>query len=90
MSDVARALSEAVGRRITYEAETLEEAYESRSGYGAPRWEVDGWVTSYAAVAAGELAVVSGAVEALTGVAAVGVEEWLARNGAALDELRDL
>ncbi|MBX7160647.1 MAG: NmrA family NAD(P)-binding protein, partial [Acidimicrobiia bacterium] len=32
MSDVARALSEAVGRRITYEAETLEEAYESRSG----------------------------------------------------------
>ena len=44
---------------ITYQPETLAEAYASRAHYGAPDWEVEGWVTSYTAVAAGELDVVS-------------------------------
>ncbi|MFC0622723.1 SDR family oxidoreductase [Kribbella deserti] len=67
MAEVAALLTQAWGRPIKYHAETLDEAYRSRERYGAPSWEVAGWVTSYAAVASGELATVSGDVEALTG-----------------------
>ena len=48
-------------------AETLEEAYASRACYGAPDWQVDAWVSTYTAIAAGELARVSTAVADLTG-----------------------
>nr|BFE64484.1 SDR family oxidoreductase [Dactylosporangium thailandense] len=51
----------------TYVPETVEEAYASRAHYGAPDFEVAGWVTSYQAIANGELAEVTGDVEALTG-----------------------
>ena len=37
-----------------------------RAGTGAP-WEIEGWVSSYAAIANGEMARVSGAVAKLTG-----------------------
>ena len=50
-----------------YVDETLEEAYASRAGHGAPDWMVVGWVTTYAAIAAGELDVVSDEVERLAG-----------------------
>ena len=65
--DTAEALSRVSGRTVTYHPETVEEAYASRAAYGAPDWEVAGWVTSYTAVAAGELDVVTGAVKQLTG-----------------------
>jgi uncharacterized protein YbjT (DUF2867 family) len=51
----------------TYHAETLEEAYASRATYGAPDWAVAGWVTSYAAIATGELDVVTDVVETIAG-----------------------
>ena len=41
------------GRAVATSSETLEEAYASRASYGAPDWEVDGWVTTYAAIADG-------------------------------------
>ena len=49
---------------MTYEPETLEEARVSRAPSGAPGWEIEGWVTSYAAIAAGELESVSDDVSA--------------------------
>ncbi|MGN5632819.1 SDR family oxidoreductase [Streptomyces sp. AC154] len=67
LAEAAEELSRATGRTITYAPETREEAYASRSGYGAPDWEVAGWVTSYEAIAAGEMATVSDAVQRLTG-----------------------
>ncbi|WP_432982099.1 NAD(P)H-binding protein [Dactylosporangium sp. CA-233914] len=64
----AFSLAEAAGvLGLRYVAETVEEAYASRARYGAPRFEVDGWVTSYLAIANGEFAQVSGDVERLTG-----------------------
>src|SRR5215216_6040634 len=45
MAEVAEQLSAVAGRSVTYHAETLEEAYASRAHYGAPDWEVAGWVT---------------------------------------------
>ena len=47
--------------------ETDEEAYASRADYGAPDWEVAGWVTSYQAIRDGSFDVVSPAVRELTG-----------------------
>lgn len=67
MGDAARMLSEVTGAAVRYEAETMEAAYASRAPLGAPEWMVTGWVTTYAAIANGELDVVSGAVAAVTG-----------------------
>lgn len=72
VATIARALG------ATYHAETLDEAYRSREGYGAPSWEVAGWVTSYAAIASGELDVVTNHVERLTGHPPMSLGELLA------------
>jgi NAD(P)H dehydrogenase (quinone) len=80
MAEVAEELTRATGRPITYHAETLEEAYESRSHFGAPRWEVDGWVSTYAAIATGELDLVTDAVAAVAGHPPMSLAEFLAAN----------
>jgi uncharacterized protein YbjT (DUF2867 family) len=67
MAQMAEELSRAVGQQVRYVPETLDEAYASRAHYGAPDWEVEGWVTSYAAIAAGELATVSDTVHSVAG-----------------------
>jgi NAD(P)H dehydrogenase (quinone) len=67
MSTVAETLSEALGREIRYHEETLEEAYESRKKWPAPDWQYDAWVSTYTAIAAGELADVTHHVLTLTG-----------------------
>jgi NAD(P)H dehydrogenase (quinone) len=67
LADVARIIAEVTGRPTTYHGETLAEAYASRAVYGAPDWQVDAWVSTYAAIAAGDLAAVSDDVRGLTG-----------------------
>ncbi|MCQ4119463.1 SDR family oxidoreductase [Rhodococcus tibetensis] len=67
LTEAAETITTVTGRSVRFQNETLDEAYASRAHYGAPQFEVDGWVTSYAAIAAGELAVVTGDVETLTG-----------------------
>ena len=78
VAEIAAELSRATGRTITYHAETVEEAYASRAHYGAPDWEVEGWVTSYTAIAAGDLEPVTDHVQRLTGHPATSVREFLA------------
>lgn len=79
LHEAAEELSRVAGRSITYHAETLEEAYTSRASYGAPAWEVEGWVTSYAAIASGEMNVVSDAVSDLTGHTPMTLADFLRR-----------
>ncbi|MGW0805741.1 SDR family oxidoreductase [Nonomuraea sp. NPDC002799] len=67
LEEVAATLSATTGRSVTYHDESVEEAYESRRRYDAPGWQVDAWVSTYLAIAAGELEGVSDAVPALTG-----------------------
>ena len=67
LDEVADALSAVSGRPVTYRRETVEEAYASRAHVGAPAWQVDAWVSTYTAIARGELAAVSDAVPALSG-----------------------
>ena len=80
MHEVAERISAATGRSVRYQDQTLAEAYEAREPYGAPRWEVDGWVTSYSAIAAAELEVLSDDVERVTGHPPMTLEELLARG----------
>nr|WP_320536862.1 SDR family oxidoreductase [Pseudarthrobacter sp. IC2-21] len=60
-------LTAKTGRTVTYHPETVEEAYASRASNGAPPWQVDAWVSTYTAIAAGEMAGLSPDVHALTG-----------------------
>lgn len=78
--DVAARLSQATGREITYRPETVPEAYASRADFHAPLAEVDGWVTSYTAIAAGDLAHVSPTVRLLTNRGPESFATWLAVN----------
>jgi NAD(P)H dehydrogenase (quinone) len=80
MAEVAEGLSRATGRAVSYQPETVEEAYASRASYGAPDWEVAGWVTTYVAVANGDLEQVSGDVAALTGHPPMGLAGFLRAN----------
>lgn len=67
MNEIAAILSDHLGRTVSYIPETIDEAYASRASYGAPQWQVDGWVSTYTAIAAGELATVSEDIPEVTG-----------------------
>lgn len=74
-AEIAETLSEAAGRRIRYLDETLDEARRSRAGYAAPDWQLEGWISTYTAIAAGEHARVSHDVELLTGRRPISLRE---------------
>lgn len=65
LAEIAATMTEVTGRAVRFENETVDEAYASRSEYGAPDWQVEAWVTTYTAIAAGEYAEVTGDVEQL-------------------------
>jgi uncharacterized protein YbjT (DUF2867 family) len=83
LDEVAAVLTEAQGRPVAYQPETVPEAYASRAVYAAPAWQVDAWVSTYTAIAAGELAGVTGDIETLTGRPAMSLADLLRGAGSA-------
>ncbi len=83
LDDVAAILTAGLGRPVTYVRETVDEAYSSRASYGAPRWQLDAWVSTYTAIANGEVAAVSPDIPTLTGHPATSLSELIRRDGAA-------
>jgi uncharacterized protein YbjT (DUF2867 family) len=79
LAEAAELLSEISGRPIRYEPETEEQAYASRAGAGED-FEIAGSVTSYQAIATGELSTISDAVPVITGSAAMTFRDLLRRN----------
>lgn len=92
MAETAERLSEAVGRTIVYQAQTPEEARETRStsrlenfeaerrkltGHGLNEYEVEVFVSHFMQIAAGDLAQVSDAVPKLTGRPAESLADYL-------------
>jgi NAD(P)H dehydrogenase (quinone) len=77
MNEIAAILSDHLGRTVSYIPETIDEAYASRASYGAPQWQVDGWVSTYTAIAAGELATVSEDIPEVTGHPAMTLKQVL-------------
>ena len=67
LQETARQISLLVGRELRYEEESVEEGRKWRNTLGAPAWEVDTWLGSYEAIAAGELDTVSDTVAQITG-----------------------
>jgi NAD(P)H dehydrogenase (quinone) len=83
LDEVAATLSAELERPVRYYAETLEEAFTSRSSYGAPDWQVDAWVSTYTAIASGEVADVTDDIEQLTGHQAMSLAELVRKGRAA-------
>lgn len=80
LDDVAHIVGTALGREVSYHRESIEEAYASRRRWPAPDWQYDAWVSTYTAIAAGEMAGVSGDVERLTGRPATDLATLLERQ----------
>lgn len=80
LADAAAILTRVSGREVVYVEETLDEARASRAPSGAPEWEIEGWVTSYAAIADGTLDVVTDTVVRLTGREPKTLPEFLQAN----------
>lgn len=78
LAAVARVITAITGTPTRYHEETLEEAYASRAHYGAPDWEVTAWVSTYTAIAAGEMATVTDDVHRITRRPAMTLAEHLA------------
>jgi uncharacterized protein YbjT (DUF2867 family) len=77
MAEAAALMTKMTGREVRYVDESLEEAYASRATYGAPDWQVDAWVSTYQAIATGELDGGTDNVERLTGRAPMSLEQLL-------------
>ena len=65
------------GRPFSFVNETIEEAYASRAVFDAPDWMVDAWVSTYTAIAAGEMDGVTGDVEKVSGHPPLSLEQLL-------------
>jgi NAD(P)H dehydrogenase (quinone) len=87
LAEAAETMSRETGKHVVYRAETVEEAYASRAGL-APDWEVEGWVTSYTGIAAGELDGITDTVQRLTGREPGTLARWLREHPEALDHVR--
>jgi uncharacterized protein YbjT (DUF2867 family) len=80
LAEVARRITEVTGRATTYQVETIEEAYASRQTFDVPDWQLDAWVSTYTAIAAGGLALVTDTVERLTGTAPLNLTDLLRQS----------
>jgi uncharacterized protein YbjT (DUF2867 family) len=80
LAEAAQVLTDVTDRPAEYRDQTVEEAWATRRPSGHPDWEIEGWVTSYLAIAAGELATVTDVVPEFTGHPATSVAEHLRRH----------
>jgi NAD(P)H dehydrogenase (quinone) len=68
MAELAARTASVTGRPMRFEDESVEDAYRwRRAEYDAEPWELDGWVSTYAAVADGSMSEVSDDIERLLG-----------------------
>jgi uncharacterized protein YbjT (DUF2867 family) len=79
LAEIAETITRVTGRQVRFHDETLEEAYESRKRWPAPQWQYDAWVSTYTAIAKGEVAEVTDHVERLTGRPPLSLEQLLSR-----------
>ncbi|WP_267423364.1 MULTISPECIES: SDR family oxidoreductase [unclassified Curtobacterium] len=77
LAKAASIVSDARGRAVRYQPETLEEAYASRARWNPEPWQADAWVSTYRAIAEGALARVTGDVERVTGRAPMSLRDVL-------------
>ena len=77
MTEVAAILTKHTGRPSTFHNATIPEAYESRRRWEAPPWQYDAWVSTYTAIAEGELVPATDDIETITGRRPLTVAQFL-------------
>jgi NAD(P)H dehydrogenase (quinone) len=80
LSQAAEQFSDVTGLAASYQPETLEEARASRARFNPTKWELEAWVSTYLAIANGEMSVVSHTVQALTGHAPLSFADYLRQH----------
>ncbi len=80
LAQAAEEFSHATGLTTSYHPETLEEARTSRMKYNPTDWELEAWVSTYVAIATGEMSVVSHTVQALTGHAPQSLADYVRQH----------
>lgn len=81
MREIVATIARVRGRDVRFVDETVEEAYASRAGYGAERWQLDAWVSTYTAIKVGQMGPVSNDIERVTGRAPMRFETLLRSTG---------
>ena len=76
-AEIAAVLTEITGKPHRYHNETVEEAFASRKAAypDTPDWQIEAWVSTYTAIAKGELAAVSDDLPQLLGHAPLNFED---------------
>ena len=87
LAEAAARMSRLTGKAIRFQDESDEEAFASRQRFGAPDFEVRGWVSSYQAIRDGSLQAVSPHVRELTGHEPVSLDQYLKARPEALDHV---
>lgn len=82
LSETAALLSSLKHKTLRYEDEPVDTAKEWRSKLGVPAWEVDTWVGSYEAIAAGEFETVDPALTLMLGRPASDLQSYIAARTA--------
>ena len=80
LAEAAEQFSRATGLPASYQHETLEEARATRAKLNPSDWQLEAWVSTYVAIATGELSVVSHTVQALTGHAPQTLADYLRQH----------
>jgi NAD(P)H dehydrogenase (quinone) len=88
LADVAAVYARVTGIPARYEEETLEEAFASRARYNVSDAAMAAWVSTYQAIAVGELSAVTDAVRQLAGHAPMDFEAFLRKSFKSPDVLR--
>ena len=88
LSEAAELMSRATVKPIVFQNETDAEAFASRAVFGAPEFEVRGWVSSYWAIRDGSLESASADVRSLTGREPVSLAEYVQAHPEALDHVQ--
>jgi uncharacterized protein YbjT (DUF2867 family) len=77
LSETAALIGSLKHRSLRYEDEPVDVAKEWRSKLGVPTWEVDTWVGSYEAIAAGEFEAIDPALGTILGRPASGLQTYI-------------
>ena len=80
LAGAAEEFSRTTGIPASYQPETLEEARASRAKFNPSDWELEAWVSTYVAIATGEMSVVSHTVQALTGHAPQTLADYVRKH----------
>lgn len=80
LAEAAGEFSRITGLPASYQPETLEEARASRAKFNPSDWQLEAWVSTYVAIATGEMSIVSHTVQALTGHAPQTLADYLRQH----------